>query len=272
MKEPRSIRARSITALLLFGLLGAAGLGLLGCMDRAAEHRTRANAYLRGGDATLALKECDDGLAAKPDNLPILILKGKALFELDRFDEAREAFERAVTVGKSEEQRSLSEAFLGLAMISSRQRDWKAARGHFETLVRVNEKDAVSHLNVARACLELKDFECAVQHGEEAGKLRGNEEPVLYTLGTIYLASDKLKEAELTFQHICEMVPGAASCPYGLALCAAKAGDKARALSHLREAVKRKVPNPDKLALEPGFASLKDEAEFQALAEQAKQP
>jgi tetratricopeptide (TPR) repeat protein len=272
MLEPRFPRARAITAFLLLGLVGGAGLGLVGCMDRAAEHRTRANAYLRGGDSALALKECDEGLAVKPDNLPLLILKGKALFELDRLDEAREAYERAVTVGKSEEQRSLSEAFLGLAMIASRQRDWKVARGHFEALVRVNDKDAASHLNVARACLELKDLECAVQHGEEAGKLRGNEEPVLYTLGTIYLAADKLKEAELTFQHICDVVPGAASCPYGLALSAAKAGDKARALSQLREAVKRKIPNPDKLALEPGFASLKDDAEFQALAEKAKQP
>jgi tetratricopeptide (TPR) repeat protein len=269
MLEPRFPRARAIVALLS---LSAAALGLLGCMDRAAEHRTRANAYLRGGDATAALKECDDGLAAKPDNLPLLILKGKALFELDRFDEARATYDRALAVGKNENQRSLSEAFLGLAMIASRQKDWTAARGHFEALVAVNDKDATSHLNVARACLELKDIPCAIEHGEAAGKLRGDEEPVLYMLGTIYLAADKPKEAELTFQHICEVVPGAASCPYGLALVAAKTGDKARAIEQLREAVKRKVPNPDRLALEPGFAPLKDEAEFQALAEKAKQP
>jgi len=252
-------------------LLGAASLGLLGCMDKAAEHRTRANAFLRGGDAAAALKECDDGLAAKPDNLPILILKGKALFELDRFDDAREAYARAVTVGKNEERRALSEAFLGLAMIASRTKDWKTARQNFETLVHINEKDAPSHLNVARACLELKDLECAVQHGEAAGRLRGDEEPVLYTLGTIYLAADKPKEAELTFQHICDVVPGASSCPYGVALVAAKTGNKARAIEQLREAIKRKVPNPDKLVQQPEFASLKDDAEFTALVEKAKQ-
>src|SRR5262249_6950031 len=197
-----------------------------------------------------------------------LILKGKALFELDRMDEAREAYERAIVVGKNEEPRALSEAFLGLAMIASRKHDWKTARGHFEALVRINDKDAVSHLNVARACLELKDFECAIQHGEEAGKLRGNEEPVLYTLGTIYLAADKLKEAELTFQHICDVVPGASSCPYGLALAAAKAGDKATALAKLREAIARKVPNPGRIATDAGFASLHEDAEFIALAHQ----
>ncbi|MFO0761933.1 MAG: tetratricopeptide repeat protein [Byssovorax sp.] len=254
-------------ALLLF----ASTAGLLGCMDQAAEHRTRANAFLRGGDAAEALKECDLGLADKKDNLPLLILRGKALFELDRLDDAKEAFGRAVEVGKNEEQRSLSEAFLGLAMVASRQHDWPGAKKHFSTLVAVNPKDAISHLNVARACLEMKDLACAIEHGEEAGKLRGNEEPVLYTLGTIYLAADKSKEAELTFQHICEVIPGASSCPYGLALVAAKSGDKAKALSQLDEAIKRKVPNPDKLAIEPGFASLKDDPAFQALVDKAQQ-
>src|SRR5262245_18371127 len=142
MAEPRFIQARTLRAFLLVSSLGASSVGLLGCMDRAAEHRTRANAYLRGGDAALALKECDDGLAEKPDNLPLLILKGKALFELDRLDDARETYERAVTIGKSGEQRALSEAFVGLGVIASRKQDWKVARAHYEALVRVNDKDA----------------------------------------------------------------------------------------------------------------------------------
>jgi len=48
-----------------------------------------------------------------------------------------------------------------------------------------------------------------------------DEEGVLYTLGTVYLAAGKLKEAEMTFQHICDVVPAASSCPYGVALVAA---------------------------------------------------
>lgn len=261
-------RLRALVASLL---VASAGLGLVGCMDQAAEHRTRANAFLRGGDATSALSECDAGLARKKDNVPLLILRGKALFELDRFDEARADFDKAVALSKNEEPRSLSEAFLGLAMISTRQKDWPAARAQFEKLVSVSPKDAVSHLNVARACMELKDLACAVTHGEEAGHLRGNEEPVLYTLGTIYLAADRPADAEATFQHICEVIPGAATCPYGLALVAAKKGDKPKALAQLREAVKRKLPNPEKIALEAGFAPFKDDPEFQAIVEQAKQ-
>jgi tetratricopeptide (TPR) repeat protein len=259
------LRARALGALLLL-----AGVG--GCVDAAAEHRVRANAFLRGGDAAAALKECDDGLAAKKGNVPLLILRGKALFELDRLDEARDAYKTAVAAAKGEPPRSLAEAYLGLAMIGSRQKDWAAAREHFGTLVSINDKDATSHLNVARACLELKDLACAVDHAETAGKLRGDEEGVLFTEGTIYLAAGKSREAELTFQHICDVVPGAASCPYGLSLVAARAGDKAKALEQLGEAVKRKLPNPERIPVDPGFASIKDDPEFQRIAARAAHP
>jgi tetratricopeptide (TPR) repeat protein len=157
-------------------------------------------------------------------------------------------------------------------MIAARQKDWATARKHFETLVGQNPKDGSSHLNVAKACLELKDLDCAVHHAEEAGRLRGNEEPVLYALGTVYLAAGKPREAELTFQHICEAVPGAASCPYGLALVAARAGDRKRALEQLDEAVRRKLPNPDQIAADPGFSSIKDDPEFQKIAARAAHP
>lgn len=243
-----------------------------GCMDSASKHRVQANAFLRQGDAATALKECEAGLADKKDDLPLLILRGKILFELDRMADSKAAYERAVDVGKNEEPRSLAEAYLGLGMIASRTEDWASARKQFETLVSINQKDAYSQLNVARACLNLKDLDCAVKHGEEAGRLRGDEENVLYTLGTIYLASNKNDEAKLTFQHICDVIPAAASCPYGLALVAAKAGDKDTALKKLEEALAKKLPNPDSIAKDPGFASIRDDARFQELAAKAAPP
>ena len=154
-------------------------------------------------------------------------------------------------------------------MIASRQKDWAAARTHFEALVRINDKDASSHLNVAKTCLELGDLACAVSHGEAAAHQRGDEEPVLYALGTIYLAAGKPHDAELTFRHICDAIPGAASCPYGLALVAARSGDRKKALDELSDAVHRKLPNPDQIARDPGFASLRDDPEFQKIVASA---
>ncbi len=257
-------RAREIgTALAVIAL----AIGGVACVEPATEHRVRANAFLRAGDAEGALKECDLGLTKKEGDPGLQILRGKALFELDRFDDARASYQAAVA--QKDEAGSLAEAHLGLAMIAARKREWPEARARFEELVKINPKDATSHLNVARACLELKDMACAIEHGETAGKLRGDEEGVLYTLGTIYLAAGKPTEAELTFKHICEVVPNASSCPYGVALVAAKGGDKAKALASLRDAVGRKIPNPEHIATDPGFASIRDEQEFKDLVAQA---
>jgi tetratricopeptide (TPR) repeat protein len=233
----------------------------------------RANAFLRGGDAVAALKECDEGLAGKKDNVALLILRGKTLFELDRLDDARGAYQAAVDASGHEETRPFADAYLGLAMVASRQKDWVTARTYFETLVRINDKgnykDASSHLNVAKACLELRDLDCAVSHAEAAGHQRGDEEPVLYALGAIYLAAGKVDDAALTFRHICEVSPGAASCPYGLALVAARGGDRKKALEELDAAVRLKLPNPDQIAVDPGFASIKDDPEFQKIVARA---
>jgi tetratricopeptide (TPR) repeat protein len=264
-------RIRPTRALFAAALL-AISAALFGCVDAPTEHRLRANAFLRGGDAASAVKECDLGLERKKDDVALLILRGKALFELDRMDDAKASYAHAVSAGKDLGDAALTEAHLGLAMIAFRQKDFPEARKRFEALTQVNPKDATSQLNVARVCLELRDMECAVSHAEAAGRLRGNDESVLYTLGSVYLAAGKPKEAELTFEHICETVPGASSCPYGIAMVAAKSGDKARALAKLKEAVSRKVPNPHQIATEPSFASIKDDPEFAAIVAQANAP
>lgn len=260
---------RPTRALAVLGLLFS--LTSAGCLDKSSEHRIRANAFLRGGDAQSAVKECDLGLAMKKDDPALLILKGKALFELPDLDESKKAYERALEVGDGQDPRSLIDAHVGLAMIGSRQGNWKEARAHFEAIVKADERSVSARLNLARACVSLKDFECAVAQAEVAGRTAGNDEVTLYTLGTVYLSADKPAEAEKTFQHICDVVPTAATCPYGLAMVAAKTGDKARALAKLKEAIERKVPDPERIPSEPYFASVKDDPAFVAMVAKASE-
>ncbi len=239
-----------------------------GCVDPPTEHRVRANAYLRAGEAQKALEEIDAGLVKRPDDVPLLILRGKALFELERYDDARAAYKKAVA--SSAKERAVGEAHLGLAMIALRQNQLDEARAEFEKLVAIDAADADAQLNLARVCLQQKDLDCAVAHGEAAGHQRGSSEEVLFTLGRIYASAKKLDEAEKTFAHIGEVSPNAASCPYGLALVAAQRGDKERALAKLAEAIAHKLPNPDKLADDPLLAPLAGDARFKDLVAQAK--
>lgn len=238
-----------------------------GCIDKPTEHRVRANAYLRAGEADKALEEIEAGLKIDGKDAALLIMKGKALFELSRYDESKLAYESAIAGGV--EKGSVGEAHLGLAMIALRKDDYAEAKTQFSTLVELNGKDADAHINLARVCLQLEDMECAVKHGEEAGHLRGSSEDVLFTLGRIYVTAKKLDEAEKTFQHICEVVPGASSCPYGVALVAAQRGDKDKAYAKLEEAISKKLPSPDKLADDPLLAPLKGDEKFEKLARKA---
>lgn len=250
-------------------LLLALSLALPGCVDQPTEHRVRANAYLRGGDADKALTEVEAGLKSQPKDVALLILKGKALFELDRHDDAGSAYKQALDAGKDLKPTALTEAHLGLAMVAMRKKQWTTARASFQTLVDIDGTNSNARINLARICLQLKDLECALTHGVEAGHLQGDSEGVLFTLGRIYLVANKHDQAERTFQHICEVVPGAASCPYGVALVAAQRGDKAKALDKLREAVSRKLPNPKTLADDALLAPLLDDPEFKKLVEEA---
>jgi tetratricopeptide (TPR) repeat protein len=241
-----------------------------GCLDKPTEHRVRANAYLRGGDAQKALSEVEAGLAKRPNDVALLILKGKALFELDRLDDAHGAFTAAIFNGKNLEATALNEARLGLAIIAMRKKDWKKARAQFQSLVESDKSNATARINLARVCLQMKQIDCALEHGVEAGHLQGDSEEVLFTLGRIYVVAKKLDDAEKTFQHICDVVPGASSCPYGIALVAAQKGDKERALAKLKEALERKMPNPAALADDPLLSPLAEEPAFKELAAKAK--
>lgn len=254
-----------------FGLLALLlSLTQVGCLDKSSEHRIRANAFMRGGDPQGAVTECDLGLALKKDDPALLILKAKALFELEHLDESKVAYARVLEVAEHKDTRGLIESHVGLGMIASRQGDWKEARTQFEAIVKLDGTSASAQLNLARACLSLKDVECAVTHAKTADELSGGkDEATLYTLGTVYLQADKPADAERVFQHICDMVPGAATCPYGLAMVAAKSGDKARALAKLKEAIERKVPDPARIANEAYFASIKDDPEFVAMVAKA---
>lgn len=254
-------------AIAAVAVAGCLAIALGGCIDKPTEHRVRANAYLRAGEADKALEEIEAGLKIDGKDAALLIMKGKALFELSRYDESKLAYQSAIDSGV--EKGSVGEAHLGLAMIALRKDDYAGAREQFSTLVELNGKDADARINLARVCLQLKDMDCAVKHGEEAGHLRGSSEDVLFTLGRIYVTAKNYDAAEKTFQHICEVVPGASSCPYGVALVAAQRGDKDKALAKLEEAIGKKLPAPDKLADDPLLAPLKGDEKFEKLARKA---
>jgi tetratricopeptide (TPR) repeat protein len=242
------------------------GVGALSaCVEPATEHRIRANALFKSGEYQAALEECQRGLGAKPDDTALLVLEGKTAFELGDLRTAEKAYEQAILVGNGRRGVFLGDAYLGLGVIASREQRWADARRRFLELLALAPADVASHANLAKVDLELGQIDEAVQHAEQAGRTQGNDEGILFTLGKVYVAAGRFDDAEKTFEHICQIVPGSSSCPYGVAVVATKRGDTARALAKLREAIDHKMPHPDKLGDEPAFGPLRGDPEFQAL-------
>jgi tetratricopeptide (TPR) repeat protein len=257
--------ARLLSRVLVLASILGATTSLGGCVERSTEHRIRANALFKMGEYRQALEECDRGLEARADDASLWVLKGKTAFELGDLGQARAAYMRAIESGRERRGVFLGDAYLGLAVIATRERKWAEARDGFLRLLELNPADGSSHANLARVDLELGKLDEAVHHAEEAARTRGNDEQVLFTLGKVYLAAKRLADAEKTFQHIGEVVPSSSSCPYGLALVALEKGDHSQAIAKLREAVERKVPHPEKLGEDPALAPIANHPEFVSL-------
>src|SRR5271170_5932394 len=159
MARPKSFGGSA--AWRLFPILA---LMLLGCVNNTTEHRVRANAFFRAGHYAEALKECDLGLTGKPDDVGTLILRAKSLFELDRLAESKADYVRAVALGEGKGKTYVGDAYLGLAILASRERDWKEARVQFENLLATDPDDVGTRTNLARVCLELGDLAKAEEH------------------------------------------------------------------------------------------------------------
>jgi tetratricopeptide (TPR) repeat protein len=250
--------------------IALAAFALLGCVNQPIEHRVRANAYFRGGQYVEALNECNLGLAIKPDDVGTLILRAKSLFELDRLPEAKADYQRALALGEGKRKTYVGDAYLGLAILASREQNWKEARAEFEHLLATDPEDVGTRTNLARVCLELGDLSTAEEHAQVAVALRGQDEAALFTLGRVLLAEGKLELANSTFARIAVVNPRASSAPYGMATVAAKEGDRDAALEKLSEAIALKVPNPQEIPDDPAFLPLQHDPEFVRLVAQAE--
>src|SRR5437868_1163620 len=104
---------------------------LAACVEASTEHRIRANALFKAGDYSGALAECERGLASKPEDVSLWVVKGKTAFELADFGSARSAYAQAISLGHGKRGVFLADAYLGLAVIATREQKWDEARREF---------------------------------------------------------------------------------------------------------------------------------------------
>ena len=106
------------------------------------------------GETAKAIHHLDQVIALRPDLGTPYQMKGRLLFELNRFEEAVPILRRAFET----DQREL-EPLLWLAQSELGARDWEAALASFERYLALRPEDSSAELGRAKALLKLRRFD-----------------------------------------------------------------------------------------------------------------
>ena len=128
-------------------------------------HLTIANLYRQQGDLASALTHMDRAIELNPARGYAHEQRGRLLFGLARFDEAKMAFETALEL---EPEKRTTLFYLGLTEVELES--WADALARFEDVVRVDPDFALGYLFLARSLGEVGRFEDARQAQRDAGK------------------------------------------------------------------------------------------------------
>jgi len=137
-------------------------------------HLTIANLYRQQGDLASALTHMDRAIELNPARGYAHEQRGRLLFGLARFDEAKTAFETALQL---EPEKRTTLFYLGLTAVELDS--WADALGHFEDVVRIEPDFALGYVFLARSLGEAGRIKDARQvqldarkHGADPAQLR----------------------------------------------------------------------------------------------------
>ena len=162
----------------------------------AMEQYQRANRFFEQKQFAEASAALDAALNQDPNLVPALTLRGKLAMGLNRFDVARESFERAVRL----EPKSAYTQFL-LGFFHYVDNDFKKALGPLQAALRLKPNDSRTQLYLALTFEGLAKPQDAVLHYEKALALESSPDAhvaygrLLFTLGRFDDAQKQIERA-----------------------------------------------------------------------------
>ncbi len=117
------------------------------------------------GDLEAAAADYQRALAGRPDAAAILIRLGDALVELDRIDDARQAYERALEIDPEN-----AAAVYGLAKVTGFRGDYAGAIANFHRVLELQPEASVIHYLLSQAYRQAGDMDKAREHLTQRGQ------------------------------------------------------------------------------------------------------
>ena len=114
-------------------------------------------------------REFTQAVQSHPSSVSLLLNRGHFLITQVLYDEAREQFQKALTL----DQRN-SLVHLGLGLIAFELQEYQKALDHFEAALAVTPDNFDAHINAAMTLQQLGRFTKALRHWKDAAKLVEN--------------------------------------------------------------------------------------------------
>lgn len=200
-----------------------------------------ADAYLVQGRALIGLKRpnealssIDQSLKLKPDNLDARFYRGNALYDLGRFEEARQEYNFILKVDNN----TYPEAHYRLGVLyMDKLNDPKSAHEQLETAIRLNPGLSDAHLRLGELySRDNSTLDQAINAYTDAIKYNGNNATAYYYRGLLLENKDKLVEAEADFRRALELQPGLVNARQHLGLVLLREGKGTEALQEIQTA------------------------------------
>lgn len=241
-------------------------VGLAACSEPGQAEIARGNVLVNARRYDDAIEAYKAACRAAPKQARPRELLGHALFDRQRWPEARAAYQEALALQPT----AALEAQLGLARVDAQEEKLDAAIDRLTTLLERHPESVYARLS--RASLVLRrnrpgDAELALADTAAALQLDPTGGPALYTRACAQLGARQLDQAAQTLEALEKAQPGSALAAYGMARVAAARGARLDVLLHLREAKKRARSTPGGLQLaavrsDSAFRSMKEDPDF----------
>jgi len=202
-------------ALIIPALLAVAVVAIAGCATSAKKKKPELPAppesIARVEDA---VKEAKEAVRANPNDARNQYCLGNALFDAERYNEARAAYEAAIKLAPDHES-----AHCNLGLCLKRLGLQQEAVSEYRQALSLDPNDATAQFNLVSVLEGLGDFEGAVKELEPLAAKQSQDVQVLAHLGNALYQVKRYPEAASVFEKVLHLDPGRASHYYNLGLC-----------------------------------------------------
>lgn len=195
-------------------LLAVAVVAMAGCATSARKKQETPAPPESVARVQDALKEASEAVRANPNDARNQYCLGNALFDVERYDEARAAYEAAIKLAPDHES-----AHCNLGLCLKRLGLHKEAVAEYRKAVSLDPNDTTAQFNLVSALEVLGDFEGAAKELEPLAAKQPQDVQTLAHLGNALYQIGRYPEAASVFEKVLHLDPGRATHYYNFGLC-----------------------------------------------------